>query len=117
MTIARIACAAPIACLGGAHVDRHGVLHGPLVLGNRGAETTFDISADLEELAQTPVAVVCAGAKALLDLPKTLEYLETRGVPVMGTARTSFRRSGAGAAGCALASAWTPRWRSRASCK
>ena len=43
MTIARIACAAPIACLGGAHVDRHGVLHGPLVLGNRGAETTFDI--------------------------------------------------------------------------
>jgi len=51
---------------------------------HRGAETSFDISADLEELAQTPVAVVCAGAKALLDLPKTLEYLETRGVPVIG---------------------------------
>jgi pseudouridine-5'-phosphate glycosidase len=51
---------------------------------HRGAETTFDISADLEELARTPVAVVCAGAKALLDLPKTLEYLETRGVPVVG---------------------------------
>ncbi len=50
---------------------------------HRGAETTFDISADLEELAGTPVAVVCAGAKALLDLPKTLEYLETRGVPVI----------------------------------
>jgi pseudouridine-5'-phosphate glycosidase len=51
---------------------------------HRGAATTFDISADLEELARTPVAVVCAGAKALLDLPKTLEYLETRGVPVVG---------------------------------
>jgi pseudouridylate synthase len=50
---------------------------------HRGAELTFDISADLEELARTPVAVVCAGAKALLDLPKTLEYLETRGVPVV----------------------------------
>jgi pseudouridylate synthase len=51
---------------------------------HRGAETSFDISADLEELARTAVAVVCAGAKALLDLPKTLEYLETRGVPVIG---------------------------------
>jgi len=50
---------------------------------HRGAETSFDISADLEELARTSVAVVCAGAKALLDLPKTLEYLETRGVPVI----------------------------------
>jgi pseudouridine-5'-phosphate glycosidase len=51
---------------------------------HRGVESTLDISADLEELAQTPVAVVSAGAKALLDLPKTLEYLETRGVPVIG---------------------------------
>jgi pseudouridine-5'-phosphate glycosidase len=51
---------------------------------HRGAETTFDISADLDELARTPVAVVCAGAKAVLDLPKTLEALETRGVPVVG---------------------------------
>jgi pseudouridine-5'-phosphate glycosidase len=51
---------------------------------HRGAEASFDISADLEELAQTPVAVVSAGAKAILDLPKTLEYLETRGVPVIG---------------------------------
>jgi pseudouridine-5'-phosphate glycosidase len=50
---------------------------------HRGAETTLDISADLDELARTPVAVVCAGAKALLDLPKTLEVLETRGVPVI----------------------------------
>ena len=51
---------------------------------HRGGESSFDISADLEELARTSVAVVCAGAKALLDLPKTLEYLETRGVPVIG---------------------------------
>ena len=50
----------------------------------RGAETTMDISADLEELAQTPVMVVCAGAKSILDLGLTLEYLETKGVPVIG---------------------------------
>ena len=50
---------------------------------HRGAETTFDISADLEELAISPVIVVCAGAKAILDIPKTLEVLETRGVPVV----------------------------------
>ena len=51
---------------------------------HRGAETTMDISADLEELAQTGVMVVCAGAKAILDLELTLEYLETHGVPVLG---------------------------------
>jgi len=51
---------------------------------HRNAETTFDISADLEELAQTPVLVVCAGAKAILDLGLTMEYLETKGVPVIG---------------------------------
>jgi pseudouridine-5'-phosphate glycosidase len=51
---------------------------------HRGAETSFDISADLMELAQTPVAVVCAGAKSILDLGLTLEYLETHGVPVIG---------------------------------
>ncbi|MBR9836906.1 MAG: pseudouridine-5'-phosphate glycosidase [Rhodobacteraceae bacterium] len=50
---------------------------------HRGAEQNFDISADLQELAQTPVTVVCAGAKAILDLPKTLEVLETLGVPVI----------------------------------
>lgn len=49
---------------------------------HRGAEVSFDISADLRELAETPVAVVCAGAKAILDIPKTLEVLETLGVPV-----------------------------------
>ena len=51
---------------------------------HRGAEKTFDISADLQELARTPVAVVCSGAKAILDLPLTKEYLETMGVPVIG---------------------------------
>ena len=51
---------------------------------HRGAETTMDISADLEELGQTPVMVVCAGAKSILDLGQTLEYLETKGVPVVG---------------------------------
>ncbi len=51
---------------------------------HRGAETTMDISADLEELAHTPVMVVCAGAKSILDLGLTLEYLETKGVPVLG---------------------------------
>ena len=51
---------------------------------HRGAEVTMDISADLEELARTPVMVVCAGAKSILDLGLTLEYLETKGVPVIG---------------------------------
>ncbi len=51
---------------------------------HRGAQTSMDISADLEELARTPVAVVCAGIKSILDLGLTLEYLETRGVPVIG---------------------------------
>ena len=51
---------------------------------HRGAETTMDISADLEELGQTGVLVVCAGAKSILDLGLTLEYLETKGVPVIG---------------------------------
>ena len=51
---------------------------------HRGAETTMDISADLEELANTPVMVICAGAKSILDLGLTLEFLETRGVPVLG---------------------------------
>ena len=60
---------ATIAIIGGVH---------------RGAETTMDISADLEELANTPVMVVCAGAKSILDLGLTLEYLETHGVPVIG---------------------------------
>ncbi|MBE6108719.1 MAG: pseudouridine-5'-phosphate glycosidase, partial [Erysipelotrichaceae bacterium] len=51
---------------------------------HRGAETTMDISADLEEFAMTPVLVVCAGCKSILDIGLTLEYLETKGVPVIG---------------------------------
>ncbi len=57
---------------------------------HRGAETSFDISADLAELAQTPVTVVAAGAKAILDLPKTLEVLETSGVPVIAYGQDAF---------------------------
>ncbi|RYE60242.1 MAG: pseudouridine-5'-phosphate glycosidase [Hyphomicrobiales bacterium] len=57
---------------------------------HRGAETTFDISADLEELSRTRVAVVCAGAKSILDIPKTLETLETNGVPVLGWKTEDF---------------------------
>jgi pseudouridine-5'-phosphate glycosidase len=57
---------------------------------HRGAETSFDVSADLDELAQTQVLVVTAGAKAILDLPKTLEVLETRGVPVAGFGTDTF---------------------------
>ncbi|ERS92372.1 pseudouridine-5'-phosphate glycosidase [Staphylococcus simulans] len=51
---------------------------------HRGAESTMDVSADLDELSKTNVAVICAGAKSILDLPKTMEYLETKGVPVIG---------------------------------
>ncbi len=57
---------------------------------HRGAETTFDISADLEELGRTQVAVVCAGAKSILDIPKTLEVLESKGVPVLGFQTADF---------------------------
>lgn len=57
---------------------------------HRGAATSFDISADLQELARTNVAVVCAGAKSILDLPLTLEYLETFGVPVIGYQTDEF---------------------------
>ncbi len=57
---------------------------------HRGAAQSFDVSADLDELAETAVTVVCAGAKAILDLPKTLEALETRGVPVIGWRTQAF---------------------------
>lgn len=57
---------------------------------HRGAAQTFDISADLQELARTPVTVVCAGAKSILDLGLTLEYLETHGVPVVGFGTSDF---------------------------
>ncbi|OON64229.1 pseudouridine-5-phosphate glycosidase [Massilia sp. KIM] len=57
---------------------------------HRGAETSFDISADLQELAQTSVAVVCAGVKSILDIGLTLEYLETHGVPVVSVGQEAF---------------------------
>lgn len=69
-----------IASLAGIEVFATGGIGGV----HRGVEETMDVSADLEELAVTPVCVVCAGAKAILDLPRTLEYLETKGVPVIG---------------------------------
>ena len=69
-----------IAALAGISVFATGGIGGV----HRGAETSMDISADLEELAQTPVMVICAGAKSILDLGLTLEYLETKGVPVLG---------------------------------
>ncbi len=69
-----------VAALAGIRVFATGGIGGV----HRGAEKTMDISADLQELAHTPVAVVCAGAKAILDLKLTLEYLETQGVPVLG---------------------------------
>ncbi|MEG0068951.1 pseudouridine-5'-phosphate glycosidase [Cetobacterium sp.] len=69
-----------IAALAGVKVFATGGIGGV----HRGAETTMDISADLEELAMTDVAVVCAGAKSILDIGLTLEFLETKGVPVLG---------------------------------
>ncbi len=72
--------------LAGVHVFATGGIGGV----HRGAETSFDISADLPELAQTAVTVVAAGAKAILDLTKTLEYLETAGVPVIAYGQDDF---------------------------
>jgi len=84
-----------IAALAGIKVFATGGIGGV----HRGAQETFDISADLQELAQTNVAVVCAGAKAILDIGLTLEYIETCGVPVVGYGTDEFpafytRRSG-----------------------
>lgn len=83
------------AALAGIHVFATGGIGGV----HKGAELSFDISADLQELAQTPVTVVAAGAKAILDIPKTLEVLETLGVPVIAYGQGEFpafwsRRSG-----------------------
>ncbi|WP_290997973.1 pseudouridine-5'-phosphate glycosidase [Hoeflea sp.] len=84
--------------MAGIHVFATGGIGGV----HRGAETSFDISADLDELARTPVIVVSAGAKAILDIPKTLEALETRGVPVVAFGQDEMpafwsRSSGLGA--------------------
>src|SRR5262245_24070895 len=69
---------------------------------HRGAQLSWDVSADLTELARTPVLVVCAGAKAILDLPATLEYLETAGVPVLGLATDEFPAFYSASSGLAL---------------
>jgi pseudouridine-5'-phosphate glycosidase len=75
-----------VAALAGIRVFATGGIGGV----HRGAPESFDISADLQELARTDVAVVCAGAKSILDLPLTLEYLETHGVPVLGFRTDEF---------------------------
>ena len=67
---------------------------------HRGAEKTFDISADLTELGRTPVAVVCSGCKSILDIPKTLEVLETQGVPVLGYRTHDFPAFFSRTSGC-----------------
>ena len=90
-----VAATMRIAALAGIEIFATGGIGGV----HRGAEKTGDVSADLPELAASPVAVVCAGAKSILDLPRTLEYLETAGVPVMGFGTRAFpaffsRRSG-----------------------
>lgn len=93
-----VAATMAIAALAGIAIFATGGIGGV----HRGAESTMDVSADLYELARTPVAVVCAGAKSILDIPKTLELLESLGVPVLGYrsddfpafyARTSGRRT------------------------
>jgi pseudouridine-5'-phosphate glycosidase len=81
-----VATTMQIAALAGIKVFATGGIGGV----HRGAEATFDISADLEELSRTPVAVVCAGAKSILDIAKTLETLETKGVPVIGYKTDEF---------------------------
>lgn len=81
-----VATTMQIAALAGIKVFATGGIGGV----HRGAEESFDISADLEELGRTPVAVVCAGAKSILDIGKTLEVLETNGVPVLGFGTDQF---------------------------
>lgn len=81
-----VAATMALAAAAGVHVFATGGIGGV----HRGAERTWDVSADLTELARTPVLVVCAGAKAILDLPATLEYLETLGVPVVGFGTDQF---------------------------
>jgi pseudouridylate synthase len=81
-----VAATMALAALAGIQVFATGGIGGV----HRGAHETWDISADLTELARTPVLVVCAGAKAILDLPATIEYLETAGVPVLGLGTDEF---------------------------
>jgi pseudouridylate synthase len=81
-----VAATMALAALAGVRVFATGGIGGV----HRNAHETWDISADLTELARTPVLVVCAGAKAILDLPATIEYLETAGVPVLGLGTDEF---------------------------
>lgn len=81
-----VATTMQIAALAGIRIFATGGIGGV----HRGAEDSFDISADLKELGRTPVAVVCAGAKSILDIAKTLEVLETNGVPVLGFGTDDF---------------------------
>lgn len=81
-----VAATVYIAARAGIHIVATGGIGG----AHRGSEHTFDVSADLTELARTPVAVVCSGAKVILDLPKTMEILETMGVPVVGYSTSEF---------------------------
>ncbi|HJZ49899.1 MAG TPA: pseudouridine-5'-phosphate glycosidase [Roseiflexaceae bacterium] len=81
-----VAATMALAALAGIHVFATGGIGGV----HRGAHETWDVSADLTELARTPVLVVCAGAKAILDLSATIEYLETTGVPVLGLGVDEF---------------------------
>jgi pseudouridine-5'-phosphate glycosidase len=81
-----VAATMALAALAGVQIFATGGIGGV----HRGARDSWDISGDLTELARTPVLVVCAGAKSILDLPATLEYLETVGVPIMGLATSEF---------------------------
>ncbi|ODT65576.1 MAG: pseudouridine-5-phosphate glycosidase [Pelagibacterium sp. SCN 63-23] len=81
-----VATTMQIAALAGIRIFATGGIGGV----HRGAEDSFDISADLQELGRTPVAVICAGAKSILDIAKTLEVLETNGVPVLGFGTDDF---------------------------
>lgn len=81
-----VAATMALASLAGVQIFATGGIGGV----HRGARETWDISGDLTELARTPVLVVCAGAKSILDLPATLEYLETVGVPVLGLGTSEF---------------------------
>ncbi len=90
--IAAHAAGIPVFATGGIGGVHRGALGGGVgtVGGASAAPATFDISSDLEELGRTPMAVVCAGPKAILDVPATLEYLETRGVPVLAVGQAEL---------------------------
>ena len=73
----------PLPCSTDKHTQCHVHTYAHTQYARRGGEASLDISADLTELGRTPVAVICAGAKSVLDIPRTLEFLETQGVPVV----------------------------------